>query len=183
MSNRVIKAPKGKEAESHDANKSFRDWPLLCLIRCVRPKAFAPALERAAEPQRAKHFFELLLATEAGPRLGKLPDEHIRVVVALFSGSQALGNLLVANPQWLDLLGIDRLRHPRRAQGLRHEIEGWLKPLLAGRDYGEALTRLRRFRQVEMLRIAARDLARMGNTAEIVREISDVADACLDAVW
>ena len=34
-----------------------------------------------------------------------------------------------------------------------------------------------------MLRIAARDLARLGDAVEITREISDLADVCLDAVW
>ena len=34
-----------------------------------------------------------------------------------------------------------------------------------------------------MLRIAARDLARVANAPGITREISDVADVCLDAVW
>ncbi len=59
----------------------------------------------------------------------------------------------------------------------------WLKPLLAASDYGAALTRLREFKQREMLRIAGRDLARLGKLAEILQEISDVADVCLDAVW
>jgi glutamate-ammonia-ligase adenylyltransferase len=34
-----------------------------------------------------------------------------------------------------------------------------------------------------MFRIGARDLARLGITSEIIGEISDVADVCLDAVW
>ena len=33
-----------------------------------------------------------------------------------------------------------------------------------------------------MLRIAARDLARLGDVVEITQEISDMADVCLDAV-
>ncbi|MDB6020913.1 MAG: glnEb, partial [Pedosphaera sp.] len=34
-----------------------------------------------------------------------------------------------------------------------------------------------------MLRIATRDLARLTDVTEIIRELSDVADVCLDAVW
>ncbi len=56
-------------------------------------------------------------------------------------------------------------------------------PLLAASDYNAALARLREFKQREMLRIAARDLARLGKLTEILQEISDVADVCLDAVW
>ena len=54
--------------------------------------------------------------------------------------------------------------------------------LLETKDYASALNHLREFKQREMLRIAARDLARLSNVPEITREISDVADVCLNAV-
>ncbi len=66
---------------------------------------------------------------------------------------------------------------------MRREIEDGLKPKLEARDYAGALAGLRRFKEREMLRIAARDLARLSNVVEITREISDLADACLEAVW
>ncbi|TMP98197.1 MAG: bifunctional [glutamate--ammonia ligase]-adenylyl-L-tyrosine phosphorylase/[glutamate--ammonia-ligase] adenylyltransferase, partial [Verrucomicrobia bacterium] len=76
----------------------------------------------------------------------------------------------------------EQLHHPRQEQRLRREVNGWIVPLLESRDYSAALAKLRQFKQREMLRIAARDLARLGNTSEITREISSVADVCLDAV-
>ena len=140
-------------------------------------------LKDAADPKRAGHFLDLLAATSAGPQLKKFSAEQIRILVALLSGSQALGELLVANPDWLPVLETGRLKFPRRAQGFQREVEGWLKAKLAARDYADALTELRRFKQREMLRIGARDLARLGNVVEITREISDVADVCLNTVW
>ncbi len=137
----------------------------------------------SADPARVRHFLGLLTAAGAGPQLAKFPPDQIRVVVALLSGSQALGNLLVANPGWLSGLDVEQLKFPRRADGVRREIEGGLKPKLEACDYAGALAELRRFKQREMLRIAARDLARLSNVVEITREISDLADACLDAVW
>jgi glutamate-ammonia-ligase adenylyltransferase len=137
----------------------------------------------SADPARVRHFLALLAATEAGPQLEKYSADQIRVVVALLNGSQALGNLLVANPGWLSVLDIGQLKFPRRADGLRREMEGGLKPRLEACDYAGALTELRRFKQREMLRIAARDLARLGDVVEITREISDLADVCLNAVW
>jgi glutamate-ammonia-ligase adenylyltransferase len=137
----------------------------------------------AADPKRAGHFLDLLAATSAGSQLKKFSADQIRIIVALLSGSQALGELLVANPDWLPVLETGRLKFPRRAQGFQREVEGWLKPRLAARDYTGALTELRCFKQREMLRIAARDLARLGNVVEITREISDVADVCLNTVW
>jgi glutamate-ammonia-ligase adenylyltransferase len=137
----------------------------------------------SADPARVKHFLDLLAATGIGPQLEKFSADQIRVVVALLSGSQALGNLLVANPDWLSALDIEQLKFPRRAEGFRREIESGLKPKLEARDYAGAFAGLRRFKQLEMLRIAARDLARLSNAVEITREISDLADMCLDAVW
>ncbi len=137
----------------------------------------------SADPVRVRHFLTLLAATEAGPQLEKYSTDQMRVVVALLSGSQALGNLLVANPGWLSVLDMEQLQYPRRVEGLRREMEDGLKPQLEACDYAGALAGLRRFKQREMLRIAARDLARFGDVVEITREISDLADVCLNAVW
>ena len=137
--------------------------------------------EASADPARVRHFLDLLAAAGAGPQLEKLLRGFTRALVALLSGSQVLGNLLVAHPDWLPVLDIESLRFPRRAEGFRREVEGWLKPKLEARDYSAALANLRGFKQREMLRIAARDLARLGDVVEITREISDVADVCLAA--
>ena len=141
------------------------------------------ALKNCADPQRAKHFLDLLAATDAGAALQASSAEQARILAALFSGSQALSNLLVARPDWLGALEPEVLKFPRRKQGLRNEVSRWLKPLLAASDFGAALTRVREFKQREMLGIAGRDLARLGKLPETIQEISDVADVCLEAVW
>jgi len=141
------------------------------------------AIKRCADPQRARQFLELLAATGAGTALQTASAEQARILAMLFSGSQALSNLLVARPEWFGMLEPEMLKFPRRKQGLRTEVSRWLKPLLAASDFGAALTRLREFKQREMLRIAGRDLARLGKLPEIVQEISDVADVCLEAFF
>ncbi|MGA3266369.1 MAG: hypothetical protein ABSE16_06075 [Verrucomicrobiota bacterium] len=140
-------------------------------------------VKEAADPPRAKRSLEALAATSARPQLKRFAGEQMRVITALFSGSKALGELLVAHPDWLPLLEWERLKFPRRAQGFQREVSGWLKPKLAAHDYSGALEEMRRFKLREMLRIGARDLARLGDMAQITRELSDVADVCLDAVW
>src|ERR1035438_4289423 len=50
------------------------------------------AIKTCADPQRARKFLELLTATSAGPELTAASDEQARILAALFSGSQALGN-------------------------------------------------------------------------------------------
>jgi len=146
----------------------------------MRNPIWTTALKACADPARARHFVELLGAAGAGAGASA---EQARILAALFSGSQTLSNLLVTRPDWLGELAPDGLKFPRRKQGLRNEISRWLKPLLAASDFGTALTRLREFKQREMLRIAGRDLARLAPLPEIIQELSDVADVCLDAVW
>ena len=107
----------------------------------------------------------------------------MRVFAALSGGSQALGDLLLAHLDWLSLLDVERLKFPRRAQGFQQELGRLLGPALKAQDYAAALTELRRFKQREVFRIAARDLARLSNVVEITRELSDVADVCLEAVF
>lgn len=139
-------------------------------------------IKAAADPDRAAHFFDLLAATQAGPALAKLPEENLRVLAALFSGSPVLASLVVSNPGWIHALEPDALKHARRLEGLKREVELWLTPLLELRDYGTALARLRQFKQRELVRIATRDLAQLADPIEITRELSDLADVCLDGV-
>jgi [glutamine synthetase] adenylyltransferase / [glutamine synthetase]-adenylyl-L-tyrosine phosphorylase len=137
-------------------------------------------LEQCADPQRATAALEQLRASDAAPALRKLSPEQARILAALLSGSQSSLELLLAHPDWLKpLLAPDFLTHPRREDGLRREVEPWLKQ----EDDEAAFSQLRQFKQREMLRIAARDLARLSNVEEITHEISDVADVCLEAVF
>lgn len=149
----------------------------------MKNPVWSEIINACPDPPRARHVWESLAATDAAPRLSDATEEQARVLAMLFSGSQALGALLIANPQWLALLELENLRHPRRIQGLRQEIAASLESLLAARNYDAGFSGLRRFKQTQMLRIAARDLARLGSTTETLQEISDVADVCLEFVW
>jgi len=139
------------------------------------------ALSACADPARAAQYGEQLAALRPGA-FTALDDESARVLAAVLAGSRALAEQLLAQPAWLDLLKPDLLRHPRRAEGLRRDAAALLDPAFAARDYASALAQLRAFKQREMLRIAARDLARFAALPETIAEISNVADLCLDAV-
>src|SRR5438552_2284132 len=166
-----------------ERRKSFTRFERFNLDSAMRKLDWQQIIQASADPQRAKQGFDQLKAAGGAGLLRQASPEDARILAALFSGSQALGQLLLKHPDWLpQTLDAEMLRHPRQEQGLRREVDGWLGQLLSSRDYATALTRLRLFKQREMLRIAARDLARLGNTTEIAREISDVADVCLDAV-
>src|SRR6266576_5415227 len=121
-------------------------------IQKMKNSLWAKVITRCADPQRARHFLELLAVTNAGPALDKVSAAQAQVLTALFSGSPALSNLLVANPDWLAALDIEHIRHPRRKQGLAREVASWLKRLLQTQDHASAYVRLRQFKQQQMLR-------------------------------
>jgi glutamate-ammonia-ligase adenylyltransferase len=106
-----------------------------------------------------------------------------RAWCALWSGSEWAAEVLARHPEWLEGMDAAALAHARRIAGLAREVEGWLASAIKARDFDGALARVRRFKHKEMIRIAMRDLARLASTQEIISELSDVADVCLDAVW
>lgn len=145
--------------------------------------AWRRAIENCADPGRAGHYYELLRAA-GGAAVRKANAEQARVLASVFGGSQALSELLVAHPDWLGpLLDVPGLRQPRCKEALQQEVQAWLKPLTERRDAATAYAALRQFKQRQMLRIGARDLAGLAETTEITLEISDVADVCLSAVY
>lgn len=151
--------------------------------RLKRKPAWAKAIRASADPARAGHFLELLMGTTASGALAKASAEDARITASLLSGSQALSAALVAHPDWLALLNVHALQFPRRKPGLLQEAERELQPALDARDYTKALSWLRQFKQRELFRVGARDLARLSQVPEITRELSDIADVCLQGVW
>src|SRR6266446_10497998 len=114
----------------------------------MRKIEWQQTIQASADPQRAKHGFDQLKATSVAGSLRRASPEEGRILAALFSGSQALGQLLLKHPDWLPpTLDAELLRHPRQEQGLRREVNRWLGPLLQSRDYASALTRRRLFTQ------------------------------------
>jgi glutamate-ammonia-ligase adenylyltransferase len=148
----------------------------------MKPSPWRAAVKRAADPARAQNGFNELAAITTGTAPDTFTEEHSLLLAALFSGSQAMTLLLLKHPEWANtVLTPDNLAHPRRAEGLRREVNAFLQPALQARDYAGAFTQLRQFKQRELLRIAARDLARLGDAPQVTHELSDVADVTLDA--
>src|SRR4051812_42925654 len=94
---------------------------------------WAKAIRSSADPERVRHFLELLSAAGAG-RLGGASADQAKVLAAVLGGSTALSIQLSQNPEWIELLEKELLRYPRRKQGLQQEVNAWLKPLLASGD-------------------------------------------------
>lgn len=150
----------------------------------MQSAAWTKALAACSDPHRAQAFFDRFKSTSAASSLKRASAEQGRILAALWSGSQALSHWLMAHPDSVKtILDVDFLQKPRQKQGLQREVGTWLRSNLEKRDFEGGYRRLREFKQREMLRIGARDLARLGSLGEIMVEISNVADVCLDAVY
>ncbi|MCX8107634.1 MAG: hypothetical protein N3G20_02395 [Verrucomicrobiae bacterium] len=150
----------------------------------MKKDVWREAIAASADPERAAKQLELLRQAGATEMLKSASPDAAAVIAALLAGSQALGEMLMAHPDWLaGLLNLNELKVARSAKQFQRATEQLLSAPLKSRDYADALARLRLFKQQEIIRIAARDLARLATFVQITRELSDLADACLDAVF
>src|SRR5205823_14643053 len=98
------------------------------------------------------------------------------ILLQLLSTSQFFSDLLVANPDYLDMLRVPLRRSPSQREvqeQLRAEVD-------AAFEDSTVLQIFRRFRQRQTLRIGTNDIIRDRPLEEITRDISRVADAALE---
>ncbi|HMJ90358.1 MAG TPA: bifunctional [glutamate--ammonia ligase]-adenylyl-L-tyrosine phosphorylase/[glutamate--ammonia-ligase] adenylyltransferase [Candidatus Acidoferrum sp.] len=138
------------------------------------------SIARSAVPERARRAFDELRS--ASQQIEKADAETARIWCALWSGSEWAVELLRKHPEWLEHLTAEALAYLHQLKGLQRELEMFLTSDLESGRHAQAFAKLRQFKQREMIRIAARDLARLARTPEIIGEISAVADACLATV-
>src|SRR5207302_2387367 len=104
----------------------------------------------------------------------------LETMLQLFSTSQFFSDLLVANPDFLEMLRVPLRSSPSRAEML----EQLRAEVTAAYEDSNVLRAFRKFRQKQMLRIGANDIIRDRPLEEITRDISQVADASLEvALW
>jgi len=137
-------------------------------------------LRDSYDPDYALHRLESL-ASASGNRVSFLRAlASRRPHLARLSNLLALSNLahqiLTRHPEFFDSLarGI-HLHEGRDCAAMSKELTERLGVAPAGRE----LDVLRRFRQREMIRIAYRDLAELAGPMQVSRELSDLAEACL----
>ncbi len=128
----------------------------------------------------ALNNLERFLATEGGQQqLAALQEGRARpleVLLQLLSTSQYFCDLLVSNPDYLDMLRVPLRRSPSGSElreQLREDVE-------AAYEDSAVLRAFRRFRQRQVLRIGTNDIIRDRPLEEVTRDISRVADAAID---
>lgn len=140
-------------------------------------------LPRSADSDMALNNLERFFSSPAGTeRLGILLEARARTLetmLQLFSTSQFFSDLLVANPDYIEMLRIPLRSTPSRTEML----EQLQRDVDAAYEDSAVLRAFRRFRQMQMLRIGTNDVIRDRPLEEITRDISRVADTSLEVAY
>ncbi|MGH7806007.1 MAG: bifunctional [glutamate--ammonia ligase]-adenylyl-L-tyrosine phosphorylase/[glutamate--ammonia-ligase] adenylyltransferase, partial [Candidatus Binatia bacterium] len=177
-----------KAAAGHLA--SLRDGPPRAPSSPRRRKALyalAPALfvelRGSSDPDVAlRHMADFVAAVGARSSFLALLNENpetLRLLIGLFSSSEPLSSFFLRHPELIDSLVRADLARVRKE---RAELVGELESLLAeAEDYESRLDTIRRFRSEEFLRIGVNDIHGLLTLAEVQEQLSDLAEACLEA--
>ncbi|NQD93807.1 bifunctional [glutamate--ammonia ligase]-adenylyl-L-tyrosine phosphorylase/[glutamate--ammonia-ligase] adenylyltransferase, partial [Pseudomonas sp. CrR25] len=121
------------------------------------------------------------VASAAAARFSSWPDERREALRRLLAASEFVSQQAVRDPQMLlDLAESGELERPLRAGELRAQLQTQLADC---GDEDELARRLRRFRNRQQLRIIWRDITRQADLVETCRDLSDLADACIDLAY
>ena len=137
----------------------------------------------SSEPERALNNVEKYLSITGKPKdivsfllTGTLFPEKL---VTLFSGSQYLSDIAMKDEENINVLISVNLDVPKKKGTLVREIRSRLCGSVSAEN---SFSVIRKFKNSEYLRVGLRDLLRKGSTEEIVQELSDIADVCLEQV-
>src|SRR5207253_8314966 len=149
----------------HDLERGWRNLVHLAgglgmeRVRDLSP-ALGRVLPRCSDPDMALNNFERFVANPAGARLlsGLLEprSRSFETLLQLLSTSQFFGDLLVANPDYLDMLRVPFRRSPSQQEiqeQLQHETDAAFEDSAVSRAFS-------RLRQRQTRRIAKNDTSR-----------------------
>lgn len=168
-----------------DAERGWHNLTRLATTIGIEPMselchALGRVLPRCPVPDMALNNLERFLAAVGGagplPALLENRGRDLETLLQLFSTSQYFSDLLVANPGFVEMLGVPLRRSPRR-----QELEVQLQAEVDAAFEDSAILRaFRRFRQKQILRIGTNDIIRDRPLEEVTRDISRVADAAVE---
>ncbi len=154
-----------------DFKKLFPDFfPKLILefSKCFDPDRGLNNFERFSEKIFDKNYFYTILNNE--PSL-------INALIVFFSGSQLLTDILLKDPSIFDWLKEHETLNKSKAKDILYR-ELW-QLLQKARSYNEKLKMLRFFKKREYCRTGLRDLLGYADVVETIKDISNLADVCL----
>ena len=145
--------------------------------------AFFHEIISSPDPDMALNHLESFLAAQGSwetfQSLMKLDASAVKVLIAIFANSEYLSRMLVSRPVLLQ-----NLLESRKAYGagtyavFARELSGALS---RASDISEKLDTLRRFKHQEEIRIGMADLLSNMNLTAVSRDLSKLAEVCLEA--
>ena len=139
------------------------------------------------EPQKIKLLYKRLEESDpAIPRiLDKLSATQVGYLYKIITSSHFLFEELTQHPEWLkeDIFNEEDLLSPMAVSVLRHELSELMVEEIANRDFEATGRLLREFKLKHIFRIAVRDLNKLCSTEQIILELSNLADLCLQSVF
>ena len=142
---------------------------------------FAAAAPTLADPDMAMNNLERFIAASRNPMataaLFERDPDALPNLLQIFSTSQYLSDLLVADQEAYDLLRMTEGQPVARAA----LVEEMVSEVRALGNYAEVMASLRRFKRRETLRIAYGDIVRNQPVETVTRQISYLADAIVEA--
>ncbi|GIW80047.1 MAG: glutamate-ammonia-ligase adenylyltransferase [Gemmatales bacterium] len=137
-------------------------------------------LPKTADADMALNNLERFLDRSEGvAQIPVLLEDHASILdtmLQLFSTSQYFSDLLVANPEYLDMLRVPLRKSPSKSE-LQEALQ---KKVDAAFEDSAVLKAFRRYRQRQLLRIGTNDIIRNRPLDEITADIARVADAALE---
>lgn len=146
--------------------------------------AFLLRLSSAAGPDRVLIYFDRFVSSHENPAslyqfLAENP-RAIEILVALFSSSQYLSEILIRNPDYLQwLIEQKNLYRPKKLEALYQETLAVVKTI---EDPEDQLNALRLFQRRELLRIGLSDLLDQFDLSAATRQLSHLADSMLRVI-
>ena len=142
---------------------------------------FATAAPTLADPDMAINNLERFIAASRNPMataaLFERDPDALPNLLQIFTTSQYLSDLLVADREAYDLLRMTE----GEAVSAAALVEEIVSEVHAMGNYAEVLASLRRFKRRETLRVAYGDIVRNQPVETVVRQISYLADAIVQA--
>ncbi len=139
-------------------------------------------LEQKPDPDMALNNWERFVerVDDAGAHYRRMLSQPMRLdmLLGIFSASQFLAEVLIAHPEFLDMVTDPGALHRAFAPG---ELESEIRGLAGGCSKAECRRALRLVRKREILRIGARDICLNRPLRDIVRDLSTLAEACVQA--
>jgi [glutamine synthetase] adenylyltransferase / [glutamine synthetase]-adenylyl-L-tyrosine phosphorylase len=175
---RFLKVLRDGSAFSYPSEKSIQEFNYILpkiIEQCYRIPSPGMAIKNLCR------FVEATGARESFLNLFQENEKFLELLLILFGSSGLLSQIIIRNPELLDLLtDMDAVYRFKTPEKISEDLD---KYLLKGTNLDDKSLILRRFKQAEELRIGVRYLIKEADLEGTLSDLSSLADVFLQAVF